>query len=180
MRKSKMVAKKGMKVRIPTGSGLTRFILGPLGRTLLIAGAVFTILGFGVFTYFYLVYAPLIDKKLGAGPIANTAKIFAAPESVAVGDASTPEDVAADLRRSGYTESRSNPIGYYQIYPAAIEVYPRPGLLFRPGSRRHQIFRRQDLRRSSRCRTTRRATSTSWNRSSSPISPAPTARSGAS
>ena len=90
MRKSKMVAKKGMKVRVPTSSGLARFILGPLGRTLLIAGAVFTILGFGVFTYFYLVYAPLIDKKLGEGPIANTAKIFAAPEAVAVGDTSTP------------------------------------------------------------------------------------------
>jgi len=109
-----------MKVRVPTNSGLARFVLGPVGRTLLIAGAVATILCFGVFTYFYLVYAPLIDKKLGEGPIANTAKIFAAAEAVSVGDTSTPETVAADLRRSGYTESRSNPTGYYQLYPAAI------------------------------------------------------------
>jgi len=119
-----MVAKKGMKLRVPTASGLTRFVLSPLGRGLLIGGAVAIILAFGVFTYFYLSYAPVIDKKLRDGPIANTAKIFAAPEAVSVGDTSTPEIIAAGLRRSGYTESRSNPTGYYQLYPNAIEVYP--------------------------------------------------------
>jgi penicillin-binding protein 1B len=119
-----------MKVRVPTTSGLARFVLGPVGRTLVISGAVITILGFGVFTYFYLVYAPLIDQKLRDGPIANTAKIFAAPAAVWLGDTSTPEAVAADLRRSGYTESRSNPTGYYQLYPTAIEVYPGPDSYF--------------------------------------------------
>jgi len=41
-----------------------------------------------------------------------------------VGDALTPEDIAADLRRSGYGESRSNPDGYYQLHPNAIEISP--------------------------------------------------------
>ncbi len=73
----------------------------------------------------------MIDEKLRAGPFANTAKIFAAPESVAVGDASTPADIAGELRRSGYTESRGNPIGYLPA-PAltAIEIFPGPDSYF--------------------------------------------------
>jgi penicillin-binding protein 1B len=71
-----------------------------------------------------------MDEKLRLGPFANTAKIFAAPQSVAVGDELTPEDIAADLRRSGYGESRSNPDGYYQLHPNAIEVFPGPDSYF--------------------------------------------------
>src|ERR1035441_1890334 len=71
-----------------------------------------------------------MDEKLRLGPFANTAKIFAAAQSVAVGDALTPEDIAADLRRSGYGESRSNPDGYYQLHPNAIEIFPGPDSYF--------------------------------------------------
>ena len=51
----------------------------------------------------------VIDEKLKAGPFANTAKIFAAPRVGAVGDVITPAEIAAELRRSGYNESRGNP-----------------------------------------------------------------------
>jgi penicillin-binding protein 1B len=113
-----------MRVRVPKGAKLTRFLLGPVGRSLLIAFAVSLVLGIGTFTYFYAKYARLIDLKLRAGPFANTAKIFAAAQTVSVGDAATPESVAAELRRSGYTDSSRNPIGYYQLRPRAIEIYP--------------------------------------------------------
>ena len=79
-----------MKVRVPQGAGLTRFVLGPVGRYLVIGFALFIILGMGTFTYFYAKYSRLIDEKLRAGPFANTAKIFAAPASVAVGATSPP------------------------------------------------------------------------------------------
>jgi penicillin-binding protein 1B len=141
-----------MKVRIPTNAGLTRFLLGPLGRVLIISTALFTILGLGVFTYFYAKYSHIIDEKLRAGPFANTAKIYAAPESVSVGDTVTPAEIAADLRRSGYTESRSNPIGYYQVQPHAIQVFPGPesyfdqeaGVIKFTGTKISQIISLQD------------------------------------
>lgn len=124
MRKSSVVAKKEMKVRVPTNAGLARFLLGPVGRILVAGLALTVIIGAGVFTYFYAKYGQIIDQKLRAGPFANTAKVYAAPESVAVGDTLSPDDIAASLRRSGYNESRSNPIGYYQIHPNSIEVFP--------------------------------------------------------
>ncbi len=123
--KTKTAGKREMKVRIPSHSGLARFALGPVGRILIVGFALFVILGLGAFTYFYHKYSQLIDEKLRSGPFANTAKIYAAPETVAVGDPVTPAEIASDLRRGGYNETQSNPIGYYRLRPDAIEIFPQ-------------------------------------------------------
>src|SRR5215472_14770598 len=125
-----VVARKPMKVRVPKNAGLAQFVLKPVGRILVIAFALCTILGLGVFTYFYSTYSRLIDQKLRAGPFANTAKLFAAPESVAIGDATTPAEIAAELRRSGYNESRGNRVGYFILHPDSIEIFPGPDSYF--------------------------------------------------
>jgi penicillin-binding protein 1B len=119
-----------MKVRVARGSRLTRFALSKTGRVLIGTTAVLAIAVLAVFTYFYSQYSSLIDRKIGGGPFANSAKIFAAPLSVAVGDVSAPTVIAAELRRSGYTESRNNSTGYYQIRDDSIEVFPGPDSYF--------------------------------------------------
>ena len=137
MRQSQVVArtaskpsKREVKVRVPRTSRLARFFLSRFGRFLIVSFSLVIIAGFGAFAYFYSHYARLFDEKLKAGLFANSAKIFAAPESVSVGDAGSPSDIAAELRRSGYTESRGNPIGYYEIQPNAIEIFPGPDSYF--------------------------------------------------
>jgi penicillin-binding protein 1B len=83
---------------------------------------------------------------------ANTAKIFAAPVSVAVGDIATPGEIAAELRRSGYNDSRGNLIGYYQVHVNFIEVFPgkdsyfdqEPGVIRFAGGKISQIVSLQD------------------------------------
>ncbi len=152
MRELEVVAKtqeknQKMKLRIPRSSGLTRLLLGPTGRIFLILFSLFTILGLGTFTFFYSKYARVIDEKLRAGVFANSAKIFAAPQSVSVGDATSPVEIAAELRRSGYTESRGNPVGYYQLHPNSIDIFPQadsyfdqePGILRFTGGKISQI-----------------------------------------
>ena len=116
--------KREVKVRVAGKSALARFFLGPFGRALLIGLAAFVILGAAAFTYFYAKYARVFDEKLRVGLFANSAKIFAAPDSVSVGEATTPAEIAAQLRRSGYTEARNNTIGHYEIYPNSIEIFP--------------------------------------------------------
>ena len=113
-----------MRLRIPGNSALTKFFLGPVGRVVIMGGALCTILLMGAFIYFYARYSKVIDEKLAAGPFANNARIFAAPESVGVGDAMSPNDIAAELRRSGYSESRGNPIGSYELRPNEITIIP--------------------------------------------------------
>ncbi len=130
MRELGLVPKKDMKIRVPAGSRLARFVLGPLGRMLVIGVALLSILAVGVFTYYYSKYSRLIDEKLRVGPFANTAKVFAYPETVFVGDEASPESIAAQLRRSGYNESRGNTVGYYQLRPSSIEIFPGPESYF--------------------------------------------------
>src|SRR5436190_7484907 len=115
---------------MPRNAALAQFVLRPTGRILLAVVALLLIAGLGTFTYFYDTYSRMIDEKLAAGPFAKSAKIFAAPESVGIGDAITPNQIAISLRRSGYTETRSNPIGYYQVQANSIEVFPGPDSYF--------------------------------------------------
>ncbi len=140
--------KRDLKLRIPKNAGLTHFVLGPVGRVLVAGFAVLVILSMSVFGGFYVKYSRLIDEKLKVGPFAATAKIYAAPESVAVGDTRTANSIGEALRRSGYTESRSNPIGSFQIRANSIEIYPgtesyfdqEPGVIRFVGSRISQII----------------------------------------
>jgi penicillin-binding protein 1B len=129
MRQSTLVPKREMKVRVPANSGLARFFLGPVGRFLVIAAALFTIAVVGAFAYYYDQYSHVVAEKLHV-PFANTAKIYGAPESVAIGDPLSPADIAAQLRRSGYTESHANRTGYYQTHPNSIEIFPGPDSYF--------------------------------------------------
>ena len=119
-----------MKVRVPRSAGLARFFLRPVGGVLIVGFALCIVVGLGTFTYFYSRYSRLIDQKLRAGPFAQTAKLYGASQSVAVGDLMSPAQIASELRRSGYNESRGNPTGYFQLQPGSIEVFPGPDSYF--------------------------------------------------
>ncbi len=81
-------------------------------------------LGLITFSYYYFHFARLIEAKLEAGPIGNTAMLFAAPDRVAVGDEARIEQIVEELQHSGYTESRSNRTGWYHVRPDAVEIFP--------------------------------------------------------
>jgi penicillin-binding protein 1B len=119
-----------MKVTVPGRARLARFLLGPVGRVLIGTFLLFMFAGLGAFTYFYSKYSKVVNEKLVAGPFANTAKIFAAPRTIAVGDALSPADIALELRKAGYTESRGNVVGSYRVMSDAIEAFPGPESYF--------------------------------------------------
>jgi penicillin-binding protein 1B len=119
-----------VKIRVPREAGLVRFLMSPIGKTILgFFFIIFTIAGF-TFTYFYVQYARVIDQKLKGGPFTATSKIFAAPETVAIGDPGSPTEIAASLRRAGYSESRNNPVGSYNVHPDSVEIFPGPDSYF--------------------------------------------------
>lgn len=119
-----------MRVKVRPEARLAGFFLGRLGRVLVISAAVLVIASLGVFTYYYAKYSRLIDHKLRDGPFARTSKIYAAPQTVSLGDNLTVEDVLAELRRAGYSESRKNPSGYYNLRTDALEIFPGPDSYF--------------------------------------------------
>jgi penicillin-binding protein 1B len=102
-----------------------------LGKVLLVSVALFTVAGVGTFTYFYTKYSRIIDEKLRLGPFANTSKIFAAPRTLNIGEPISPDDIASELRRAGYSESERNPLGCFRLRADGIEIYPGPDSYFR-------------------------------------------------
>ena len=112
------------KVRIVGNTGLVRFFLHPVGKTLLAIAGLFLVAGMVVFIHYYNKYSSMIDARLKGGPYNSTARIFAAPGSVATGDAATPSELAATLRRSGYSENRNNPVGSYSVRNDSIDIFP--------------------------------------------------------
>jgi penicillin-binding protein 1B len=80
--------------------------------------------GILVFGFFYVKFARMIDHRLAAGAFSDTFSIYTRSRTVVVGDSITPEEVVARLRHSGYSASRGNPMGWYNVNPLAVEVFP--------------------------------------------------------
>ncbi len=76
-------------------------------------------------SFVYSKYARLTDGKLLQGPFPNSSLLYAAPETVGVGDPGTPLAFANRLRQSGYGEdAKTNPTGWYHLRTDAIEIFP--------------------------------------------------------
>ncbi len=86
----------------------------------------------GVFVYYYVRFSRLIDARLSGDIFNNSSLVFAAPTPVSVGEASTPGEVAARLRKAFYAEgSGSSSVGVYKLGADRIEITPGP-LSFSP------------------------------------------------
>lgn len=120
-----------VKVQVPRKSRLARVFTHPIAKTILAVFVLTVTLGLIVSAYYYVKYSKLIESKLAAGPFANTSMLFAAPHSVALGDVTSPQELSADLRRAGYSESAGNKMGHYAIKPDEIDVYPGPNSYFK-------------------------------------------------
>ncbi len=109
---------------------MVRFMLHPAGKIIL-GIIVFTfVVGLAIFTYYYTKYSKLIEAKLNNG-YTNTSMLFASPRTIGVGDTATPQEIANDLRHSGYSESQKNRMGYYTLKANEIDIYPGPDSYFK-------------------------------------------------
>lgn len=112
------------KIRVAKDAALVRFFMHPAGKTLLVVVACILITASGVFVHFYNKYSKLIDERLRGGGYTTTSQIFAAADSIAVGDITSPGELAALLRRAGYNENRNNPVGHYTLRLESIDIFP--------------------------------------------------------
>ncbi|HWQ52071.1 MAG TPA: PBP1A family penicillin-binding protein [Bryobacteraceae bacterium] len=112
--------------RGPAGLQIPRWATICLAMLLAVMAA-----GVIAFTWYYVKFARRVDAKLRSGPFAHTVNIYAAPESIAVGDAMTSGQLVARLRHAGYETSRRHSKGWYNIRPDdAVEIFPGPRSYF--------------------------------------------------
>ncbi|HTZ98406.1 MAG TPA: PBP1A family penicillin-binding protein [Terriglobales bacterium] len=105
----------------------------PVFRFALAAFLVLAVGFTGVFSYYYVKYERIIARRF-AGPVfANSAKIYARPVSITVGEKVDLKEIAADLSRAGYSEkSNQSPMGSYRLTASSIQIQPGPGSYHSP------------------------------------------------
>jgi penicillin-binding protein 1B len=113
-----------IKVKIPSSSSKRR---RPLLRVFLTLAVALFVVGAAVFTFYYVRYERIVDKRMSGQIFSNSAKIYARPVTVHPGDRFTAAQIAALLRRAGYLDADTkagSPMGNYRMVSNGIEVMP--------------------------------------------------------
>jgi len=109
-----------VRIRLTKGFWTSRWGLSIMGVLLLAILA-----GIGVFTYYWIHFGHMIDARLAGHVDQTTARIYAAPERIAVGESMTSGELAARLQRAGYTEGEiEGAPGLYKIDNETVEIHP--------------------------------------------------------
>jgi penicillin-binding protein 1B len=81
----------------------------------------------GAFSYFYIKYDRIIEKRFRTPVFANSAKIYALPQTVRTGENINAKEIATELRRGGYSEKDGESrLGTFRLTGAGIEISPGP------------------------------------------------------
>jgi penicillin-binding protein 1B len=109
-----------LRIRVRQGfftSKIGLAFLGTIFGLFLVAG--------GVFTYYYMRYARMIDARLSGNVLQNTTQIFSAPEHISAGQAWGPEDLTGYLTRVGYRPIQDdNAIGQFTVRENTVDIRP--------------------------------------------------------
>src|SRR5580658_3268288 len=110
------------------GRGKNGFLArDPIVRIALISFLSLSLLVVGFFAYWYVKYDRIIEQRFRGPVFASSAKIFAAPQVVRVGEKMTVPEIAAELRHAGYAEKDDeSSLGSFHLHGGSIEVLPGP------------------------------------------------------
>jgi penicillin-binding protein 1B len=97
-------------------------------QTVVAAGIVLCLGILGVFTFYYVKYERIIDERMNGPIFGNSARIYARPQTLRVGQTISLDEIAAELRRAGYADQSQGtlPLGTYRRTGNAIEIRPGP------------------------------------------------------
>ena len=94
-----------IKIKIPRVKGFRNSFRSPIVRAILASCLIICLVLFGVFSYYYIKYQKIVDKRMSGQIFPNIAKIYAEPRSVRVGQKADLKEIANYLRHAGYTEA---------------------------------------------------------------------------
>ncbi len=119
-----------IKIKIPrfggeAGKGIRGLPRDPVLRAALVAflilAASFTVL----FSYFYIKYDRIIEKRFRSPVFANSAKIYALPKTVRDGQKIAVREIETDLERAGYSDKDGqSKLGTFRLVKDGIEITP--------------------------------------------------------
>ncbi|MGA8308973.1 MAG: transglycosylase domain-containing protein, partial [Terriglobales bacterium] len=122
-----------IKLKIPTSTkpgqtGKTVFSRDPVLKVALVAFLVLATATGGVFAYYYVTFGRMIDQRFKGPVFGNSARIYAIPHALQVGEKIDIKEIAAQLRRAGYSDQGDgrSPMGSFRLLEGGIEIKPGP------------------------------------------------------
>ncbi len=92
-----------------------------------IGAALLLLVVFGiVFTYYWVKYDRIVERRIRGPIFSNSARIFARPRLVSTGDRVQLSEIAADLRRAGYSDKTDSAVGTFRLTDGGIQIQPGP------------------------------------------------------
>ncbi|MGI8992588.1 MAG: transglycosylase domain-containing protein [Bryobacteraceae bacterium] len=76
------------------------------------------------FTYVYAKFSRIVDQKLHSGPFGGASNFYASPRTLEPGEEISATEIAAALRRAGYSDRKGDPFGWYRAGNETVEVHP--------------------------------------------------------
>jgi penicillin-binding protein 1B len=117
-----------IKIKIPKGSGGGQVRGLPRDPVLRAATVAFLTLAVSftvIFSYFYIKYDRVIEKRFRNPVFANSAKIYALPRVVRDGEQIEAKQIAAELRQAGYSDKDDqSKMGTFHLVKGGIEISP--------------------------------------------------------
>jgi len=119
-----------IKIKIPK-SGDAKGVRGlprdPVLRAAVVGFLILAVSFTVLFSYFYIKYDRIIERRFRSPVFANSAKIYALPKTVRNGEQIEPRQIAAELRRAGYSEQEGqSALGSFRVSKDGIEITPGP------------------------------------------------------
>ena len=97
----------------------------PVLRAALVAFLILAVSFTVGFSYFYIKYDRIIEKRFRTPVFANSAKIYALPRTISDGEKIEAKQIAADLRRAGYSDQDGDSkLGMFHLVKGGIEIIP--------------------------------------------------------
>jgi len=121
-----------IKIKIPKserkpGVGWRGLPRDPVIRAASVVFLVVAICVGGVLCYFYIKYDRIIAQRFRSPVFSNSAKIYALPRTVHDGDKIDVREIAASLRRAGYSDKDDqSELGSFHLVKDGIEITPGP------------------------------------------------------
>jgi penicillin-binding protein 1B len=120
-----------IKIRIPkSGSGeggkkIRGLPRDPVLRAAVVAFLLLAVSFTIVFSYYYIKYDRIIERRFKTPVFANAAKIYALPRIVREGEQIDAKEIAADLREAGYSDKDGeSKMGTFHLVKGGIEITP--------------------------------------------------------
>jgi len=133
-----------IRIKIPKTGEKAQTVRGmprdPVLRAALVLFLILAVSFTVAFSYFYIKYDRIIEKRFRTPVFANSAKIYALPSTVRDGEKIEAKEIAAELRRAGYSDKDGeSKLGTFHLEKDGIEITPGEESYHSPESARISI-----------------------------------------